>query len=162
MAFIGDSNIIQMKVHHSTVWANRNSSSPGELHSDYRFTFSPKRSDSIIMIMYHLYSQTATNHALNQYQIRDTSGNIIQSADTNGQSRANSNCTTRGQYNGDNARFINPCVTENSYSGSKTYTLYCWSWAGDIIRHNHSNGASDTTVHFGTTMKIFGYEIEDI
>ena len=104
MALLGDQNIIKFTHHRSETWANRQSSSMGEISTNYRMTVTPERSDSIIIIDYIIPSQRVTMHALNFHNIYNvTAGNYPNQPYSTGQSRTRTHCPSRGQYNADNA-----------------------------------------------------------
>ena len=69
MALLGNQNIIKFTHHRSDTWANRSSTTMGEIHTNFRMTVTPVRSDSIIIIDYVLPSQRVTMHALNFHNI---------------------------------------------------------------------------------------------
>ena len=69
MALLANQNIIKFTHHRSDTWANRSSSTMGEIHTNFRMTVTPVRSDSIIIIDYQVPSQRVTEHALNFHNI---------------------------------------------------------------------------------------------
>ena len=164
MAVIGNNNIISMWYHETDYWANRQSSTMGEISGQYRLTVTPVRSDSKIVFEATLPSQRVTHHALNHYAIYNVtdSGYVNLPQLPSGQSRARSHCSSRGQYNGDNAVVNVIRTVADSFSGSKTFAIWCNTYSSDLTRHNHSAGNSSNQVHFSSNMVFLAYEVEDI
>ena len=164
MALLGDQNIIKFTHHRSDTWANRSSSTMGEIHTNYRMTVTPVRSDSIIIIDYILPSQRVTMHALNFHNIYNvTDGNYPNQPYNSGQSRTRTHCPSRGQYNADNAVTHHMRASLASWgTTAKIFTVHSMSYANDLTRHNHSAGNSNTTVHWNSHLFAYAYEIEDI
>ena len=162
MAILGDRNIISYTHHRSTIWANRGSTSWGEVSTNYRISVTPKRSDSIIIVTYQFNTSTPTMHALNQHRIYNVTDSNVPDEPQQSGSRALSHCTTRGQYNGDNARNINMTAHLAAWSGNKTFTVHTKSWSNDLVRHLHSAGNSDHTVHWSNHLWAEAWELEDI
>ena len=163
MALLGDQNIIKFTHHRSETWANRQSSSMGEISTNYRMTVTPERSDSIIIIDYIIPSQRVTMHALNFHNIYNvTAGNYPNQPYSTGQSRTRTHCPSRGQYNADNATVVNIRTVADSFSGTKVFTPQQHSWNSDLTRHNHSQGNSSFDVHWSANMVFIVYELEDI
>ena len=164
MALLGDQNIIKFTHHRSETWANRQSSSMGEISTNYRMTVTPERSDSIIIIDYIIPSQRVTMHALNFHNIYNvTAGSYPNEPYSTGQSRTRTHCPSRGQYNADNA--VMHCLRASLASwgtSAAIFTLHSMSYANDLTRHNHSAGNSNVTVHWNSHMFAYAYEIEDI
>ena len=164
MALLGNQNIIKFTHHRSDTWANRSSTSMGEIHTNFRMTVTPVRSDSIIIIDYQVPSQRVTEHALNFHNIY----NVTDSSYPNlpydsGQSRTRTHCPSRGQYNGDNAVMHNLRAVMNSWgTTAKVFTVYSMSYSNDLTRHNHSAGNSSATVHWNSHLFAYAYELEDI
>tara|TARA_B100000900_G_C20434965_1_gene656583 strand:- start:417 stop:911 length:495 start_codon:yes stop_codon:yes gene_type:complete len=164
VALLGNQNIIKFTHHRSDFWANRQSSSMGEISTNYRMTVTPVRSDSIIIIDYILPSQRVTMHALNFHNIYNvTDSNFPNEPYNSGQSRTRTHCPSRGQYNADNAVTHHMRASLASWgTTAKTFTVYSMSYGNDLTRHNHSAGASNTTVHWNSHMFAYAYELEDI
>ena len=164
MAVIGNNNIISMWYMESDYWANRQSATFGEIDSNYRLTVTPVRTDSKIIFEATLPSQRATHHALNHYAIYNVtdSGYVNLPQLPAGQSRARSHCSSRGQYNADNAVVNVIRTVSDSFSGSKTFAIWCMTYSSDITRHNHSAGNSSGEVHWSSNMVFVAYEVEDI
>lgn len=164
MALLGDRNIISYTYHRQTGWYNRQSTSWGEVSTDYRITVVPKRSDSLIVIKYQFGTSTPTMHALNQHRIYNVTDSSVPNEPTqgSGQNRALAHCTTRGQYNADNARNINMTASLASWSGTKVFTVHTCSWNSDVVRHLHSAGNSSPTVHWSNHLWAEAWELEDI
>ena len=164
MAVIGNNNLISIWRHETDGWYNRQSTSWGEIHSDYRLAVTPYRSDSKLIFECTLPSQRATHHGVNQYKWYNITdgGDINPPSVPSGQTRAASHCPSRGQYNADNA-VVNVIRTmADSFSGTKTFGIYAKSWNNDVIRHNHSAGNSSGEVHWSSNMVMIVYEVEDI
>ena len=165
MAVIGNNNLISIWRHETDGWYNRQSNSWGEVSSDYRISVTPYRADSKLILEATLPSQRVTHHGLNHYKWY----NVTDSADINapyvppGQSRAASHCSSRGQYNADNA-VVNVIRTMTDSWGTSTKTLGLWNknWNSDLTRHNHSGGNSNGEVHWSSNMVMIVYEVEDI
>ena len=164
MALLGDQNIIKFTHHRSDTWANRQSSSMGEISTNYRMTVTPERSDSIIIIDYIIPSQRVTMHALNFHNIYNvTDGNFPNEPYNSGQSRTRTHCPSRGQYNADNAVTHHMRASLASWgTTAKVFTIYSMSYNGDLTRHNHSAGNSTNQVHWNSHMFAYAYELEDI
>lgn len=164
MPLLGNQNIIKFTHHRSDTWANRQSSSMGEISTNYRMTVTPVRSDSIIIIDYILPSQRVTMHALNFHNIYNvTDGNYPNQPYDSGQSRTRTHCPSRGQYNADNAVTHHMRASLASWgTTAKIFTVHSMSYANDLTRHNHSAGNSNSTVHWNGHLFAYAYELEDI
>ena len=159
---IGDRNLISYTWNRSTTWANRGSTSWGEVNTNYRLSVVPKRSDSIIIVKYQFGTSTPTQHALNQHRIYNVTDSSVPDEPSQSGSRALAHCTTRGQYNADNARNINMTASLPSWSGTKVFTVHTKSWQSDTVRHLHSSGNSDHTVHWSNHIWMEAFELEDV
>ena len=162
MAVIGANNLISMWYMETDYWANRSSSSWGEITSAYRLTVTPKRTDSKIVFECSLPNQTVTHHGLNHYRIYNVTDGAVVNEPLSRLSRSRDHAPSRGQYNGDNVTVVNIRTVGDSFSGTKVFTIQSHSWNSDTTRHNHSNGNSNFDVHFATNMVFLAYEIEDI
>lgn len=162
MAFLGDRNIISYTYHRQTGWYNRGSTAWGEVSTAYRISVVPKRSDSHIIIKYQFNTSTPTMHALNQHRIYNVTDSSVPDEPSQSGSRALAHCTTRGQYNADNARNINMTASLPAWSGTKVFTVHTKSWSNDLVRHLHSAGNSDATVHWSNHLWAEAWELEDI
>ena len=164
MAVIGANNLISMWYTETDGWYNRNSSSWGEIHSSYRVTVSPKRSDSKLVFECSLPQQTVTHHGLNHYRIYNVTdgGPVNEPPLPSGQNRSRDHAPSRGQFNADNATVVNIRTVADSFSGTKVFTPQQHSWNSDLTRHNHSQGNSSFDVHWSANMVFIVYEIEDI
>ena len=164
MAVIGANNLISMWYNETDGWYNRNSSSWGEIHSSYRVTVSPKRSDSKLVFECSLPQQTVTHHGLNHYRIYNVTdgGPVNEPPLPSGQNRSRDHAPSRGQFNADNATVVNIRTVADSFSGTKVFTPQQHSWNSDLTRHNHSQGNSSFDVHWSANMVFIVYEIEDI
>lgn len=164
MALLGNQNIIKFTHHRSDAWHNRQSNSLGEISTAYRMTVTPARSDSIIVIDYTLPCSRVTHHALNFHTIYNvTDSNIPNEPYDSGQSRARTHCPSRAQYNGDNAVMLHMRASLASWgTTAKVFTVYSYSYNGDLTRHNHSAGNSTNQVHWNSHLFAYAYELEDI
>jgi len=164
MALHGNQNIIKFTHHRQDGWYNRNSSSLGEISTAYRMTVTPVRSDSIIVIDYMLPCSRVTHHALNFHTIYNvTDSNIPNQPYDSGQSRARTHCPSRGQYNADNAVMLHMRASLASWgTTAKVFSVYSYSYNGDLTRHNHSAGNSTNQVHWNSHLFAYAYELEDI
>ena len=165
MAVIGNSNIIKISFHETDGWYNRASNSWGEINSNYRLTVQPKRSDSKIIFEATLPSQRVTHHAMNFYSWYNISDSAFVNAPNvpSGQTRAAAHCPSRGQYNSDNAVVnVIRTITDSWGTSSKTFGLWCKTYANDTTRHNHSGGNTVHDVHWSSNMVMLAYEVEDI
>ena len=50
----------------------------------------------------------------------------------------------------------------DSFSGSKTFAIWCSTYSSDLTRHNHSAGNTSAEVHWSSNMVFLAYEVEDI
>ena len=164
MALIGNQNIIKVTYHRSDSWHNRQSSTMGEISTNYRMTVTPVRSDSLILLEYIFPSQRVTHHALNFHNIYNVTDSSFPNLPYNsGQSRTRTHCPSRGQYNADNA--VTHCLRATIPSWgttAKIFTVHSMSYANDLTRHNHSAGNSSVTVHWNGHLFAYAYELEDI
>lgn len=164
MAVIGNNNLISMWYRENGGWYNRQSNQWGEIHSDYRITVTPKRSDSKLVFEATLPNQTVTHHGLNHYRIYNVTDSAVVNEPTQpgGQNRSLDHAPSRGQYNGDNATVVHMRTIADSFSGTKVFTIQSHSWNSDLTRHNHSAGNSSFDVHWSSNFVFIVYEIEDI
>ena len=162
MAVIGANNLISMWYMETDYWANRSSSTWGEITSAYRLTVTPKRTDSKIVFECSLPNQTVTHHGLNHYRIYNVTDGAVVNEPLSHLSISRDHAPSRGQYNGDNFTVVNIRTVGDSFSGTKVFTIQSHSWNSDTTRHTHSNGNSNFDVHFATNMVFLAYEIEDI
>ena len=163
MAVIGDSNIIQMKIAEVKTLANRSSGSLGEINSNYRASITPKRSDSKILITFFLTMSSGQEHRLQHYRIRNISSSSYISEGTGANNRYSCTAASRASHNNDCAENISIAGWDNAgATSSRTYGLWHKSHAGNQTNINHSINASDTGVHWTSTMIIQLIEVEDI
>jgi len=163
MAVYGDSNIIQMKIVEVKTLASRSSSSWGEVHSNYRASITPKRSDSKILITFFLTMSSNQEHRLQHYLIRNVSASSYISQGSSSSGRDQCTAASRGSHNFDNAEniSISGWVDAGSTS-SRTYGLWHKSHSGNQSNFNHSQTSGTSGVHWTSTMIIQLLEMEDI
>lgn len=163
MAVVGDWNIISMRVAEIKTLANRSSSSIGEINSNYRLAITPKRSDSKLLIIYNFSYSSAEEHRLQHWRIQNVTGDYDVSRGAGANNRYGCTQATRASYNADCAESVMISGWDDAgATTSRTYGLWHKSHAGNQTNINHSINASDTGVHWTSTMIITCYEVEDI
>lgn len=163
MAVVGDWNIIQIRVAEIKTLASRSSGSWGEINGAYRVAIEPKRSDSKLLIVFNFTYSSNEEHRLQHWRIRNVTANSYVSEGTGANNREATTAASRASYNADNAEPLMISGWDNaSATSTRTYGIWHKSHAGNQTNLNHSQSASDTGVHWTSTLIATIYEIEDI
>ena len=163
MAVIGDWNIISMRVAEIKTLANRSSSSIGEINSNYRIAITPKRSDSKLLITFNFTYSSHEEHRLQHWRIQNVTGNYDVSRGGGSNNRYGCTQVSRASHNNHNAESVMISGWDDAAATStRTYGLWHKSHDANTTNINHSQAATNTGVHWTSTMIITAYEIEDI